>query len=228
MERERYIHGFYHFRNDIGDGTRSAVCFHSCSGTCTNLCMPHRFMKEHPFSETDLEKHYYTAEKLAEYLKEERVMCYTKKLGITFLGKEPLNDPYFCLDLAKAVRQAGMDLQVWTCGLCDRSSYDLLRSYVNLFVFNFCSPVGYSPFKEYDLDYVKESLFYLDQKPFPYRLRIPVIFGVNHNHAGALATYVSALRNVKSVILDFHQSGLEEEAILDYRRKFLDRGIILY
>ena len=41
-------------------------------------------------------------------LKEEKTLCYTKKLGITFLGEDPLSDPFYCKDVAKEIKESNL------------------------------------------------------------------------------------------------------------------------
>ena len=70
MEKRKIL-GFLHYTTELGDGTRSAVVMDSCSGTCSHLCAPYRFVKEHAFGEDALEKNWYSAEELTAYLIEQ-------------------------------------------------------------------------------------------------------------------------------------------------------------
>ncbi len=229
MEKRRIL-GFLHYTTELGDGTRSAVVMDSCPGNCSRLCAPYRFVKEHSFGGDLMEKSLYSAEELVAYLKEEKLLCYTKTLGITILGKEPLSAPLFCRDVALGVRELGMNLHLHTCLHCDQTALDLLYGLVDLFCINFFTPVPgrHHPFKGYSYDRVRENLSYLDRKGFPYRLRIFVVKGINDDSAVALLQLVKQLNKMKSLILDFTHSGLSEEEQHRYRAAFLSEGIILY
>ncbi len=230
VENSRYIRCIYHYRTDLGDGTRTGVVFNQCSGHCEYFCAPFPAQEEHPFLDDVKSRFYYTAEELANYLREEQLLCYTKKLGITFLGKEPLNDPYFCYELAKRICSFGMNLNIWTCGHCDFSSIRLLSEFCDMFVFQFVSPLSayHHPFKTYRFQNVLENLYRLDTSGYPYRVRIPVREGVNSTSPGALSLYLSSLKNMKSLILDFSLSCLSHDEIKSYRQHFLSKGFILY
>ncbi len=229
MEKRRIL-GFLHYTTELGDGMRSAVVMDSCLGNCSHLCAPYRFVKEHSFGEDLLEKNQYSAKELVSYLKEEKLLCYTKPLGITILGKEPLADPLYCREVALGIRGLGMNLHLHTCLHCDQTAFDLLYGLVDLFCINFFTPIPgrHRPFKGYSYDRVRENLSYLDRKGFPYRLRVFVVKGVNDDSAVAIMQFVKALISMKSLILDFTHSGLNEEEKRRYRSVFLSEGIILY
>ncbi len=229
MEQVR-IKGFLHYRNDLGDGTRSAVVFSSCQGECPGLCASFVPLKRHDYFSDTPEKTEYTAEEMIAYLKEEKVLCYTKSLGISFLGKEPMNHPEFCRKVALGLRDLGMNLQITTCASYPSYYLDMMFGLVDPFVVNFFTLAGhlYSPYPEYDHSLVRENLHYLDRHSFSYRVRIPVINGVNTTQGAALAEYLSNFENCKGVLLDFDHSGLGDKAVLSYRKAFLERGIILY
>jgi pyruvate-formate lyase-activating enzyme len=226
----KQILGMLHYRTDLGDGMRSAIYFNTCYGTCGSSCVPHRFLREHPFGEDTLEKKFYTAEELIEYLREEKVLCNTKKLGISFLGREPLADPDFCYDLAMGVKDLEMDLCIETCGNISQWIYDKFYGVADLFLFNYFTPVPgrFHPFDGYSHQRAWENLCYLDHKNFPYRLRIFVLEGINADSASPLMLIARSLKNVKSVILDFSNSGLNEEEIAAFRSVFLKNGVVLY
>ena len=161
-----HIKGFLHFRDDLGDGMQSAVIFNACSGNCPGLCRDFRPLREHPFAEDTPESWDYTPEELISYLKEEKTLCYTKTLGISFLGKEPLNQAFFCQKVAYGIRELGMKLQIMTCASVTPTAFDLLFGLVDLFIVNYFSPLPkhFIPYPEYDQPLVTENSRYLDRK----------------------------------------------------------------
>jgi len=225
------IKGFLHFRTDLGDGIRTGIVFDSCRGSCDGFCSPFRLIREHPFAEDSLEKDCYSPQELIEYLKEEKMWCFSKPLGITFLGKEPMAHTSFCREVSRGIKELGMSLQVYTCGLCPFYAYDTMYENVDLFIFNFFTvhPKLFRTYhRGYSLDDVMEKVYYLDRKRLPYRLRIPVVSKLNDTYPSVLADFCLGLKNVKSVILDFSLSGFSDEQIRQYRRSFLEKGVILY
>jgi len=230
MGRSCHISGFLHYRNDLGDGTRTGVVFGSCRGKCQSICSSFRFLPEHPFVEDESEKELYTPEELGEYLRLEAVCCYTKRVGITLLGNEPLQNLEFCTELGEILRGHCLSLHVWSCGYLPFSYYDLVRPYVELFAIRFVAPIArmHRPFPRFEYYRVIETLYQMDAMRFPFRVIIPVIAGVNTDAAEAFASYLFPLKNMKSVILDFSSSGLSPEKILAFRSEFLKRRIALY
>jgi pyruvate-formate lyase-activating enzyme len=230
MNQKITIQGFLHFRTDLGDGTRSGVVFSACRGNCDWCCAPFAFLPEHPFAEDTPEKDYYTAEQLIDYLKEEKVLCYTKPLGITFLGKEPLLEPDFCHFAGYGIKKAGMNLEIHTCADVPLYVFEKLFGICDLYVVRLFSldEKKHRPYPEFDLARVMENIAFLNRKKIPFRLMIPVIKGVNTKEAASLAQFASLLTNLKSVILDFSKSKLSEDKIKAYRAEFLNRGVVLY
>lgn len=225
----KHILGFLHYRTDLGDGMRSGVYFASCPGPCGAFCVPRLFLQEHPFGEEEREKPFYTVKELTKYLREEKLLCQSKELGISFLGKEPLADPDFVYEIALFVKETGMNLSASTCGNLPLWIYDKFFGVVDLFEFNVFSPFpgggrkGVFPFGKEAM----KSLLYLDEKHFPYRLRI-FVTEENARSPKAFLPLVSSLKNVKSVILDFSHSGFSREEVTRFRSVFLERGIVLY
>lgn len=230
MEEKKWIAGFLHYRTDLGDGMRSGVFFGDCPGICSRVCASFTHLKEHDFGADTQESRSYTASELITYLLEEKKLCSSKDLGISFLGKEPLRDPSFCRKVGWGLKKAGMNLQISTCCTTSPAAFDMLYGICDLFLVNFFSllPKTHLPFSGYSRERVMENISYLDTKAFPYRIRIPVLPGVNEKEAVPLASFASNLKCVKSVILDFTHSSLDSDAISNYRAAFLKRGVFLY
>lgn len=230
MAAERKLFRFLHFRTDLGDGIRTGVFFHNCSHNCSRFCLPNQFLRQRSFEGAPAEALFYTEEELIRYLQEEKVLCYTKKLGISFMGCEPLADPLFCYRVACGVKENSMDLQIHTCTTTSETGFDMLYGLADLFIVNLFSFVnfGNKPYPEYSADEVLARIRYLDDRGFPYRLRIPVIREINGKQSVVLSDFASKLKCVKSVILDFSLSDLTEEEKAEYRFAFQKRDVILY
>ncbi len=227
---KKKIAGFLHYRTDLGDGTRTGVVFSDCVGACRNICCCHSFLPEHDFTDDSLEKELYSENELIEYLKEERMLCYTKKLGITFLGCDPLSDPFFCKDVARGIKEVGLSLQIYTCGMCPVTAFDLLDGFVDLYILRLfrVKPTDSSSTLIPDIKHTLDVISFLEKRATAYRIAIPVLKGINDLDGEELAEYISGLKCVKSVILDFQNSGFDEKKIKAYREIFLKRQIVLY
>lgn len=230
MDQKTYIKGFLHYRTDLGNGTRSGVVFSSCRGNCSECCSSFSFLREHPFGEDTAEKNYYTAEELVEYLKEEKLLYYSKPLGISFLGKEPLSEADFCHFAGYGLKKEGIDLEIHTCADVPLYVLEKLFGICDLYVVRFFSlkEKKHQPYPGFSLSRVMENIDFLCRKNVPFRLMIFVIKGVNEKEAPRLAEYAAKLSSLKSVILDFSKSKLSEEEIKAYRAEFLKREIPLY
>lgn len=225
MAHKRKIEGFLHYRTDLGDGVRTGVVFSSCAENCAALCCPYSFQPEHAFAGDTTESGIYTAAELAAYLVEEKTLCYSHPLGITFLGREPLWEPFFCQDVAIDLKNARIPLTIYTCGMCNPMAFDLLADLTELFVLRLITADLVLP---YHAKEALAALSILEQKGLPYRLLIPVLDGVNTRSAEDLATLAASLSHLKSVILDFSNSTLTPTEIAAYRHAFLSKSIPLY
>ena len=222
------IAGFLHYRTDLGDGVRTGVVFSFCREQCGRFCKNFQFLSEHSFSLDTQEKSRYSEEEMISYLREEKTLCYTQKLGITFLGAEPLQDPFFCKNVAKALKEMDMNFNIYTCGMCSLSAYDVMDDLVDLYVLRFLSPVP-DPNGNYpDPKFPLGALSHFEKRGYPYRVLIPVTAGVNTQHAKEFAQLLSNKEKLKSVILDFSLSALSPEEISDYKNAFLKEQIVIY
>ena len=227
---KKKIAGFLHYRTDLGDGTRTGVVFSDCVGSCHKFCSAHSFLAEHAFGDDSLEKEFYTEKELAEYLKEEKTLCYTKKLGITFLGEDPLSDPFYCKDVAKEIKEMGMSLQIYTCGMCPVSAFDILDGLVDLYIIRLFSVNDVNSHELFlpDVKHSLEVISFLEKRGVFYRILIPVLKGVNSSLSEEIAEYILGLKFLKSVIFDFENSFLSEREVKAYKESFLKRKIVIY
>lgn len=222
MIEKTKVSGFLHYRTDLGDGVRTGVVFSFCRENCHNFCHSFSFLPEHPFTLDTAEQTLYSEEEMISYLREEKTLCYTKKLGISFLGAEPLQDPFFCKSVAKGIRGLGMDLQIYTCGMCSHIAYDLMDSLVDLYVLRLFSPDDKKASKAIS------ALDLFEKRGYAYRVFIPVIAGENIADAERFSDLLVNRKSLKSVILDFSNSDFKMDEIKSYKESFLKKKIPLY
>ena len=227
MLGKKKIQGFLHYRTDLGDGVRTGVVFGGCTEICHKHCDSFRFIPEHDFSEDTLEDTEYSPEELVKYLREEKVMYYARKVGVTFLGKEPLRDPFFCEEVAKGLHEAGIGLQIITCGMCSMTAFERLDGLVEMYILRVFPP--FSPKNEnFVFDraiQAKQVICFLEARKTPYRLLIPVTSSISKSDTESFADYLLSLDMLKSVMLDFSDSSFSDEKKMEIKSIFLKRKI---
>lgn len=230
MEEANALCKILHFRHDIGDGLRCGVLFYYCHRDCHAVCCPDPLMKQAGLYDENGTLHRFTAKTLGKYLEEERLYCATKPLGITFLGREPLENPRFCREAGIEISRLGMSLQINTCAITQKESFAKMLGICDLFNVRFFLPVAihHPAFSHYPVKRVMDNLRFLDAHHAPFRITIPVIKDVNENAAVAIASFLSSFSSLASVILDFDGSSLDMDAQSEYRTAFLKRKIPLY
>ncbi len=230
MQVKKKISGFLHFRTDLGDGIQTGVVFSDCTEECRNVCSSFRFISEHPFAEDSLEQTEYSSEELLRYLLEEKTLYYNKKIGITFLGREPLRDPFFCADVARGLKKAGVGLQIYTCGMCSMTAFEELCGLVDLYVIRVFLPL-FTKEENTVFDrnkHVLRIIEFLERHHSFYRILIHVDSDVSTADVDAFSEYALTLSCLKSVILDFSHSNLPDSEKAEIKSAFLKRKIPLY
>lgn len=230
MRIRKRIEGFLHYRTDLGDGIRTGVVFSDCSDECSAICSSYRFIDEHDFAEDTLERCEYSAEELVRYLLEEKTMYYSKKIGVTFLGKEPLRDPFFCREVACGLKKAGIGLQVYTCGMCSMTAFEQLDGLVELYVLRI-----FLPFDEKLSDsvfdrnkHVRQVLTFFENSHTPYRIMLILPDKCSVLHVDSFAEFALQLNLLKSVILNFGERKWSDSRRREIKNCFLNRKIPLY
>jgi pyruvate formate lyase activating enzyme len=102
--------------------------------------------------------------------------------GITLSGGEPLMHAEWCLPLAKALTEAGLDVAVETCGNVYPATVRQVEPFVSTFFYNFMSIGGnrLAQVAGVDLRIVRANLQWLLVRcPQKAMVRIPVIDGFN-------------------------------------------------
>ena len=224
------IEGFLHYRTDLGDGVRTGVVFSDCSEECSAVCSSYRFIDEHVFAEDTPEQSEYSAEELVRYLLEEKTMYYSKKIGVTFLGKEPLRDPFFCREVACGLKKAEIGLQVYTCGMCSMTAFEQLDGLVELYVLRI-----FLPFDEKVRDavfdrnkHLRQVLAFFEKTHTLYRILLILPDECSVSHVDSFAEFALSLHRLKSVILNFSESERFDSERQEMKNCFIKRKIPLY
>lgn len=229
MISKKRIKGFLHYRTNLGDGVRTGVVFSDCSEHCSEVCSSFHFLEEHDFCEDTAEQSEYSSEELVGYLKEEKALYYSREIGITFLGKEPLHDPFFCADVARGLKECGIGLQVYTCGMCSMSAFDVLDGLVQLYVLRVFLPMfdGNSSVVFNQSERLQRIVELFEKRGTSYRFLLIFSSG-SVQEAEKFAEFSEGLKYLKSIMLDFSPLKISEEDEKVFRSVFLKRKIPLY
>ncbi len=230
MDTPRYaVRGFLHYRNDLGDGLQTAVFMDHCQMRCRSFCEG-SFLEEHPVGIDETERGQYSSDELIAYLKQEQRLCASRPLGIFFTGGEPLTDPWFCLRVGEALKREGMRVSFRSCGNVRSTNLLTVKPVTDLFLLDFLTviPSVHQRMTGFPLDKTLEVILLADRAELPYRIRMRVLPAVSDREPAVFASFFRSLNHVKSVMLDFSKSGMDEESIRAYRCAFLDQGVVLY
>lgn len=220
------IQGFLHYRNDLGDGVRTGVVFFDCSESCEKFCSSYSFLSEHEFCDDTPEKTEYTSKELANYLKEEKVMYYAKELGVSFLGKEPLRNPFFCAEVAKDLKEEGIGLQIHTCGMCSTVAFEYLDGLLDQYLLRVFLPQTLG--SESQGTRIRQVIVFLEEHKTPYRIQLFLSPSSSLEEVESFAEEALGYRFLKSVLLSFSDSEISREDQSAFRKIFLQRKIPLY
>lgn len=226
MMVRKKIQGFLHYRNDLGDGVRTGVVFSDCSEACDKICSSFSFLPEHDFCDDTPEKREYTSKELANYLKEEKVMYYAKELGVSFLGREPLRDPFFCAEVARELKEAGIRLQIHTCGMCSSVAFEYLDGLVDQYLLRVFLPQNLG--SESQGARIRQVIAFLEEHKTPYRIQLFLSKASSCKEVESFAEEALRYRFLKSILLSFSDSEFSREDQSTFRQIFLQRKIPLY
>jgi pyruvate formate lyase activating enzyme len=154
-------------------------------------------------------KKMYVDEVVKEILKD-RVYYKHSRGGVTFSGGEPMNQPYFLLEILKECKKNGIHTILDTCGFCDQENLENILEYVDLILFDL-KEMNEKRHKELTAAsnfLIKQNLERILRKNKKVVLRIPVIPGINdsQNNFESMADYLAKLPKVEKVeILPYNQ-----------------------
>lgn len=120
-----------------------------------------------------------SSEELVEYLLKDKKYLSQVQGGITFSGGEPLGQPEFlkeCLEGLKGVHRC-----IETSGYCENRVFQEIAERLEYVIMDFklADDEKHRYFTGVGNEVIKENLEYLKERGKPFRIRIPVIPGVN-------------------------------------------------
>jgi len=140
--------------------------------------------------------------------------------GATFSGGEPLMQPEFLLGLLRACKEKGIHTAVDTCGLASWETFEDIRKYVDLFMYDLKLVDGeeHRKFTGVSNDLILSNLETLSLRGHKIVLRVPVIPGINDDDEAMreIGRLAASLPHLDAVcLLPYHRIGLDKYARLD-------------
>jgi pyruvate formate lyase activating enzyme len=187
-------------------GLCRSVCRHApCAvcGACVQIC---------PAAARRLCGRIYRVDELVAILRRHQDIYRLSGGGVTLSGGEPLAQPQFCLAVARKLREAGIHVALDTCGYCAASMFASALAVVDLVLFDLklARPEAHRRWTGRDNALIVANLRLLAGLGVPYRLRIPLIPGVNDTPAEveAMAQLVASLPVQPPIdILPYHRTA---------------------
>lgn len=144
-----------------------------------------------------------TVEEVAELLLEDDSFYQNSGGGVTLSGGECLCQADFCAELLKKMKENGIHTAVDTCGYVERSSFDKVIPYTDIFLYDIKHMDAFEHERLTGVSNLRilENLKYLDSREKPIEIRIPFIKGCNDGMTESAAEFISGLKNVSAVRL---------------------------
>lgn len=185
----------------VTDGDKCTLC-----GACVETCYAE--------AREIIGREMSTAQVMAEIEKD--VAFYDQSGGgVTFSGGEPLWQRDFLLDLLQACREKEIHTAVDTCGFASWPTFEMIRPYVNLFLYDLklMDDPSHQKFTGMSNKLILQNLQRLSQRGHNVILRVPIIPGINDDaeHIHQLAAFAAALPRLNRVdILPYHHIGRDK------------------
>ena len=128
--------------------------------------------------------------------------------GVTLSGGEPLMQPKLCLELAKILKEKGVNVALDTCGFVDKSVIESVLPYVDTFLYDLkaIDPVVHKKCTGKTNKRILENLKFIDGKNKKIEIRIPFVPKFNDGEILKIAEFIKGLKNVVRVkVLPYHK-----------------------
>ena len=173
-------------------------CTEACPAECLELCG----------------RAYSVEEVIAEVLKD-RIFYENSGGGMTLSGGEPMMQFDFALELSRKAREAGLHIAMETCGFAPQENFEAILPYIDLFLFDIKStdPEKHRRFTGQDFSLIHENLRMIDRCGKKFRLRCPLIPGMNDSEKelSGIAALANTLDNVQGIDIEpYHPLGVSK------------------
>ena len=133
--------------------------------------------------------------------------------GVTFSGGEPLLQIDLCVEVAKLIKERGVDLAIDSCAQVPRTSIERIAPYTDTFLFDLkaIDPEVHQACTGSTNEHILDNIRYADSLGIPIEIRYPFVPSMNDGEAEAIADFVQTLKGVKLVrILPYHSYAVQK------------------
>lgn len=149
-----------------------------------------------------------TAKDIASEVLRDKMFFDGSQGGVTLSGGEPLMQPKLCLELAKILKEKGVNVALDTCGFADKSVIESVLPYVDTFLYDLkaIDPVVHKKCTGKTNKRILENLKFIDGKNKKIEIRIPFVPKFNDGEILKIAEFIKGLKNVVRVkVLPYHK-----------------------
>ena len=155
----------------------------------------------------------YTADAVLDIVLRDKIF-YGDDGGMTVSGGEPMCRIDFLEELCRKAKQAGLNVDLETCGYCPTENFNRILPYVDEFLYDIKAvPRKHKEFTGVENDLILKNLSYICNKGATVVLRCPIIPGCNDNpeHYAFIQSLANTLPNIRRVDLEpYHAFGLSK------------------
>ena len=154
-----------------------------------------------------------TADEVMTEVLKDRVFYETSHGGMTLSGGEPMAQFAFTRELLKKAKAAGLHTAVETCGFAEEEQYEALLPLVDLFLWDVkaVDTEKHRRFTRCDNLLIINNLRYIDAHGAAYRLRCPLVPGLNDSDSdlAAIADLANSLTHPQGIDVEpYHPLGV--------------------
>lgn len=183
------------------DITKCNVC-----GKCVEVCY---------YGALEIAGEVKTVDEVMEVITKDEIFYETSGGGVTFSGGEPLYQPDYLKELAKACKEKGYHVAVDTSGFTNWENLKNIIDYVDLFLYDI-KGVNDEKHQKYigvSNELIIENLRKLDKEDVDIFIRMPIVKDINDSDDDIKLAIdiLKDLKNVKQInLLEYHSMGMEK------------------
>ncbi len=161
-----------------------------------------------------------TASQVLEEMERDREFYERTGGGMTVSGGEPFAQPHFLTELLRAAKTGNLHTAVETCGQTQWSVISPILPFIDLFLYDIkhMDPEKHRRLTGVANQLILENLQRIDEYGTPFRVRLPLVPGLNDGveNVRATARFVAMLPHLEAMdILPYHRMGEPKWGQLD-------------
>ncbi len=128
--------------------------------------------------------------------------------GVTLSGGEPLMQQDLCYELAKLLKENGVNVAIDTCGYVEKSVIEKILPYVDTFLYDIkaIDPLVHKKCTGVTNEVILENLKFIDDAGKKIEIRIPFVPNFNDGEILKMANFIKDLKNIEKVrVLAYHK-----------------------